>query len=86
MYDDPAAYDDQQQTQEDDQVHTQPLSQPESAEITDNLWGYLNPCLSTTLQRIELDKNMHEVTIGRNVASNVIFPGFKISEWLLSAR
>ncbi|KAJ7467081.1 kinase-like domain-containing protein [Mycena latifolia] len=85
MYDVPpvdSPYDeDLVQTQEDSQPSTQPLSQLEDSKANEELWGYLNPCLSQTLQRINLFKEAPEVTVGRNAANNVIFPGFKISNY-----
>ncbi|KAJ6591334.1 kinase-like domain-containing protein [Mycena sp. CBHHK59/15] len=74
------AGEDMEQTQED-QVQTQPLTQPGSIEQNDNLWGYLNPCLSPVLSRVELYKDCRDVTVGRNTANIVIFPGFKISNF-----
>ncbi|KAJ6538801.1 Pkinase-domain-containing protein [Mycena vulgaris] len=73
--------DDVQQTQEDDQVHTQPLTQPDESQPNDNLWGYLNPCLSRTIARVELYKDNLETTLGRNTANKVVFAGYKISNY-----
>ncbi|KAJ7213007.1 kinase-like domain-containing protein [Mycena pura] len=79
---DPAgcASDDLQQTQEDQQ-QTQPLTQPGIIETNDQIWAYFQPCLSQSLSRIDLYKTHQDVTIGRNVANAVIFPGFKISNF-----
>ncbi|KAF8200052.1 kinase-like domain-containing protein [Mycena galopus ATCC 62051] len=80
MYDDAAFSDDMQQTQECE-VQTQPLTQPDSHASNDQpeLWGYLTPCLSRTLQRVDLVKTQLEFTIGRHSDNIVNFAGFKIS-------
>ncbi|KAJ7049936.1 kinase-like domain-containing protein [Mycena amicta] len=82
MEDDSAqsAYEDMQPTQPNEHP-TQPQTQPTALEPTDELWGYLHPCSSLRLKRVDFFKSQPEVTIGRNVANNVIFPGFKISNF-----
>jgi hypothetical protein len=68
------------QTQEEQM--TQPSTQTVGGESqNDHLWGYLNPCLSTTLSRVELYRDALEVKVGRSTTNTVVFPGFKISEW-----
>ncbi|KAF7357886.1 Pkinase-domain-containing protein [Mycena venus] len=84
MYEDVPS-DDMQQTQED-QVQTQPLTQPDSNETNEEHWGYLNPCLSQSIKRVTLYKTEKEVTIGRNTSNNVVFPGFKISNFHATIR
>ncbi|KAJ7267704.1 kinase-like domain-containing protein [Mycena haematopus] len=67
-----------QQTQED-QVQTQPLTQPDSPESNEDLWGYLTPCLSQSIPRVLLPRDSLEITVGRHSDNLVTFPGFKIS-------
>lgn len=67
---------DLQQTQS-----TQQASQQPPVAVDSHLWGYLQPC-NTRLTRIDFWKMTARYTIGRNTESNqVVFPGFKISEW-----
>ncbi|KAJ7140506.1 kinase-like domain-containing protein [Mycena crocata] len=74
---------DLQATQETEstQEETQPLTQPSSQDANDHLWGYLKPCLSQVLLRVELEKTAHEYSVGRSIQNNVVFPGFKISNY-----
>ncbi|KAJ7282629.1 kinase-like domain-containing protein, partial [Mycena rebaudengoi] len=68
------------QTQEEQM--TQPSTQTVGGESqNDHLWGYLNPCLSTTLSRVELYRDALEVKVGRSTTNTVVFPGFKISNY-----
>ncbi|KAF7305784.1 Pkinase-domain-containing protein [Mycena chlorophos] len=61
---------------------TQPQSQPAvSPETNDELWGSLHPCSSHSLQRVDFFKEKPTVNIGRNASSDVILPGFKISNY-----
>ncbi|KAK7018876.1 Pkinase-domain-containing protein [Favolaschia claudopus] len=70
---------------QEDQTQTQPLTQSDPVESTEKLWGYLQPCRSLALHRVELEKIGPqipvEVKIGRNPSNLVIFPGFKISNF-----
>ncbi len=70
---------DLQQTQSTQQAS----QQPPVASVDSHLWGYLQPC-NTGLTRIDFWKMTPRYTFGRNTESNqVVFPGFKISEWHL---
>jgi hypothetical protein len=80
MQEEDVAFDDMEQTQEDPVVQTQPDSQS-TVEDESELWGRLTPCLSQTIAPVTLFKTKPEVTFGRNSDNEVIFPGFKISEW-----
>ncbi|KAF8143363.1 kinase-like domain-containing protein [Mycena galopus ATCC 62051] len=64
---------------EETEIPTEPLTQPDSGESNDELWGYLTPCLSRKLQRVDLVKTQLEFTIGRHSDNIVNFAGFKIS-------
>ncbi|KAF7315937.1 Pkinase-domain-containing protein [Mycena indigotica] len=80
MSDDQAQFEDLQQTQPDEP--TQPSEvDPSTVEPTDELWGYLHPCASHRLKRIDFFKSQPEVSIGRNNSNMVILPGFKISNF-----
>ncbi|KAJ7680971.1 kinase-like domain-containing protein [Mycena polygramma] len=80
--DDDVAIQELQATQEDEVEagSTQPLSQ-EDDDFEQQLWGYLNPCLSQRIQRVNLFRSAQEYTLGRNNENMVIFPGFKISNY-----
>lgn len=81
MYTDDANEDSQEQTQS-----TQQASQPVNTDLDGHLWGYLQPC-SSALTRIDFWKIHPRYTIGRNIQENqVVLPGFKISESLLSSQ
>jgi hypothetical protein len=80
MQEEDVAFDEMEQTQEDPVIQTQPDSQS-TVEDESELWGRLTPCLSQTIAPVTLVKTKPEVTFGRNSDNEVIFPGFKISEW-----
>lgn len=68
---------DLQQTQSTQQAS----QQPPAVTVDSHLWGYLQPC-APGLTRIDFWKMHPRYAIGRNTEFNqVVFPGFKISEW-----
>ncbi|KAJ7879529.1 kinase-like domain-containing protein [Mycena olivaceomarginata] len=80
MQEEDVAFDEMEQTQEDPVIQTQPDSQS-TVEDESELWGRLTPCLSQTIAPVTLVKTKPEVTFGRNSDNEVIFPGFKISNF-----
>ncbi|KAJ7248921.1 kinase-like domain-containing protein [Mycena rebaudengoi] len=71
-------YNDLEQLQKTEEVsHPQSQSQSGSAE----LWGYLSPCLSRSINRVDLHRDSLEVTVGRSPNNQVMFPGLKISNY-----
>ncbi|KAJ7681970.1 hypothetical protein DFH06DRAFT_1075569 [Mycena polygramma] len=67
--------------EEEEAGSIQPLTQPEDDDFEQKLWGYLSPCLSRRVQRVNLFRTAQEYTIGRNLDNMVILSGLKISNF-----
>lgn len=77
-YNDPE--DDYQETQTQTQSTQQASQSQEPPPNPAHLWGYMQP-VNNHLVRIDLYRNQHCWTVGRNTTENkIIFPGFKVSE------
>ncbi|KAH6913842.1 CAMK/RAD53 protein kinase [Coprinopsis sp. MPI-PUGE-AT-0042] len=77
------AYNDPEEDYQETQTQTQSTQQAsQSQEPPPNpahLWGYMQP-VNNHLVRIDLYRNQHCWTVGRNTTENkIIFPGFKVS-------